>query len=111
MPTVFGRAKTLPANEFLSRLAEEFPVIDGGKYRVMVEEKMRETTGPRAWQPTPERQISTSLSRAILGLIAAGKLTAESRSDATPRLTLTGRDGKPAQIYSHLTWLGTIESR
>jgi hypothetical protein len=80
-------------------------VIDGGKYRLKVEEKLRRTTGPYAWHPAPAEQISTSLSRALMGLIATRHLKADKLSDADPRMTLTGRNEKALENYSHVTWL------
>ena len=34
LPAVFGSARELPAVEFLRRLAERLPVLDGGRWRI-----------------------------------------------------------------------------
>jgi hypothetical protein len=105
LPQVFEKEKNLEGFIFLTRLAEVIPVVDGGEYRLQVEERIRQTTGPNAWQPPPDGQLSTSLSRALTGLISTGYLGADTASDASaPRLILTGRNRRALDNYSNLTW-------
>jgi hypothetical protein len=106
MPVVFAGQRTMAADDFQNRLCEALPVIDGGEYRLKVEILLRQATGPKAWHPTPDGQISTSMSRALLGLAASGSLGVEMRSDAKARLILTGRDRRALDNFSHLTWFG-----
>jgi hypothetical protein len=105
LPEIFNKERTLDAFMFLTRLAEVLPVFDGGEYRLQVEERLRQTTGPSAWQPPPNGQLSTSSSRALMALISTGHLTAETASDSSgTRLILTGRNRRALENYSNLTW-------
>jgi len=105
LPEIFKKERTLDAFMFLTRLAEVLPVIDGGEYRLQVEERLRQTKGPSAWQPPPNGQLSTSSSRALMALISTGHLTAETASDSSgTRLILTGRNRRALENYSKLTW-------
>ena len=62
LPAVFGGARELPAAEFLDRLAGRLPVLDGGRWRVEVEQSL----DPAAWhRPAQDNLLSTSLSRAL----------------------------------------------
>ncbi len=104
---VFGRHKNLTATEFVALLAQRLPVLDGGEYRLQVEEKLRGRTGPDAWKAPPHGQLSTSLSRALLRLRTDGTLKAELRADARDRKLLTGRNGGVIEQISHVS-LNTI---
>ncbi len=93
LPMVFGKKRTLGACDCIELLAEILPVLDGGIYRKALEERLRERSGPDSWQPPPEGQLSTSLSRALLRLRDEGILTGTLSADFTerPRVFLTGR--------------------
>jgi len=110
LPEIFRKSSTLEGHHFLSQLAKVLPVVDGGEYRRQVEDRLRKTTGPNAWQPLPSGQISTSLSRAVMGLISSGVLQCEtasdsgSRSGSSVRMILTGRNRRILENYSHVTW-------
>lgn len=106
LPSVFGKRKRMKADEFIAALRETLPVLDGGIYRKEVEDKLRERTGPDAWQPPPEGQLSTTLSRALLRLQEEGLLTGNTAADAPSRVHLTGR-GRSSLIkdgISEFTW-------
>ena len=102
---VFGKFKTLQADQFLAELSDCIPVVDGGEYRNDLESRLKTTTGEHAWHPQPSGQLSTSLSRAILRLESLGILKCENKSDAPTRIILTGRNGSVGGTYSHLTLL------
>ena len=101
LPLMFGKKKTLDANEFMAAAAKTVPVLDRGAYRSLVEEKLQENRTPDAWLPPPPEQLSTSLSRALLRLISDGTLRPEKRSDAGARARLTGRNREAIGDYSH----------
>ncbi|MDC0189755.1 protein DpdG [Rhodospirillales bacterium] len=61
LPDVFGRKKELKAEEFIKRLAEELPPLDGGKFRNAVE-KCLDT---KSWNKPEDGVLSKSLSRAL----------------------------------------------
>lgn len=90
----------MPASHFLSCLGEDLPVLDGGAYRRAVEQELNRTM---LFVPGPG-QLSSSLSRALLGLRASGDLLWEAKSDAVGEgLMLTGRDGpRPDLRFTHI---------
>jgi len=97
---VFGNSQELAHAEFFTLLAAALPVIDGGRYRAMVEEQT-----PRPWRTHRANEVSPSLSAALLTLEAQGILRLEMRSDAPTRLLL-GRAGRELRVISHVVRLG-----
>jgi hypothetical protein len=93
---VFADSSELGEDTFLLRLAEALPVIDGGAYRTVVER----TIG-RPWRIVSKREVSPSLSAALLDLEAAGVVRMETRSDAPQRMLL-GRGGRELRVFSHV---------
>jgi hypothetical protein len=110
LPSVFGKKRTLEASDCIAALAATLPVLDGGTYRKAVEEKLRERTGPDAWQSPPDGHLSTSLSRALLRLIEEGVLTGNLKADFDPdrRVRFTGRRGSTIETFSHFSWAPTL---
>ncbi|AOS46098.1 hypothetical protein Verru16b_03194 [Lacunisphaera limnophila] len=107
LPEVFPRSgSTLTGRELVAALAEAIPVLDGGAYRVEIESRLREQTGPDAWVAPPNNQLSTSLTRALLRLIEEGTLKAVPKADAPEdtRVLLTGRNGAALQHFSHFSY-------
>ncbi len=104
LPQIFGTRAVLVADEFLDGVAAALPVLDGGEYRLKVEEKLRGHEGPEAWWPPPDGQVSTSLSRALLRLVLDGTLLAEERADSPARARLTGRQRSVLHDYSHFSF-------
>ena len=98
---VFGDSGELDHKTFFPRLARELPVVDGGRYRLEVEGRI----DARKWQAPGPDVVSTSLSRSLERLRAAGVLTLESRTDADKR-TLTGQGQTSPRTVSHLLWKG-----
>ena len=99
---VFGKDKELPQEQFFSRLAEILPVVDGGEYRIKVEEKIDQSK----WKPPKPSEVSTSLSRALRRLHSRGDIVLDNRSDANKR-TLIGRNGGAiGDDVSHVIWKG-----
>lgn len=79
----------MPASDFIRNLAEELPVLDGGRWRVAVEDRLNR----QALSALAEGQLSTSLSRALRNLSMEGILAFENRADVGRTIVLTGRDG------------------
>ena len=98
---VFGKDKELPQEQFFSRLAEILPVVDGGEYRLKVEEKINQSS----WKPPKPSEVSTSLSRALSRLHDRGDVLLDDRSDASKR-TLIGRNNRVLRDVSHVVWKG-----
>jgi hypothetical protein len=96
LPAVFreGGREDLPAEDFVSALATELPVLDGGAYR---REVLAHISVPTL-RPE-EGKLSSSLSHALLILHQHGKIMLEDRADA-PKL---GLSNGPAELirFSH----------
>jgi hypothetical protein len=95
---VFRKSKELPQADFFERLAVCLPIVDGGKYRELVE---RQIAVP--WKKQLANEISPSLSSALLTLEAEGTLRLELRSDAPMRM-LVGRAGRELRSLSHVLY-------
>jgi hypothetical protein len=96
---VFETATELGQDTFLSRLAEALPIIDGGRYRQMIE-----AATVRPWHTLQSHQTSPCLSAALQTLVERKVLRLEPRSDATQRVLL-GREGREGYTFSHVVRL------
>jgi len=99
LPDIFGSAKALLVSEFLERLAEAIPILDGGKYRREVEAVLRDG----AWPKPDAGSLSTSLSRALQRLDRVGMIKLEQRNDAGEGISLTGRARRRWRDVSHIS--------
>ncbi len=96
--TLLPPKNDVPIREFLDELAEAIPILDGGRFRVEVESKLR----PEKWKAPASEAVSTSLSRALLRLQASGILRFDNRSDSESRVNLIGRAGRTVQPVTHV---------
>ncbi|MGK0189522.1 MAG: hypothetical protein ACI9R3_005339 [Verrucomicrobiales bacterium] len=103
---VFGSENTQEAPTMINRLSDLLPVLDGGVYRKMVEERLGETEGEYSWRPLPPGQLSTSLSRSLIRLREEETLVFENRDDSEYRLVLTGRERREIESVTHFTLKG-----
>lgn len=99
------KKESLPAAEFLARLAARLPVLDNGNYRTEVEQSLK----PENWQPPSPGQLSTSLSFALRRLQKQGTISLESKADAGSRVTLTGQFGRAWDSFTHVRMLKVAE--
>lgn len=99
LPDCISPGEEMPARDLIERLAQALPVIDGGRYRQAVLDKLRDNALP----PLQANQLSTSLSRALHCLMINQDLHFKSRSDVGSGITLTGRDG--LQTSHRYTWV------
>lgn len=99
LPDCIGPDEEMPARDLIEKLAHVLPVIDGGRYRQAVLDKLRDNALPPL-QPT---QLSTSLSRALHCLMVTQTLRFSSRADVGSSILLTGRDGP--QSSHRYTWV------
>ncbi len=97
LPACIDAGEEMPATEFVERLAQLLPVLDGGVYRVAVEAQLERDALPHL-QPG---QLSTSLSRAMFSLLIDQTLQFENKADVGSSVVFTGRDGlRVDQRYS-----------
>lgn len=89
LPACIAAGEEMPAAEFVERLAQRLPVLDGGVYRVAVESQLEKD----ALSPLQPGQLSTSLSRAMFSLMIDQTLQFENRADVGRSIVFTGRDG------------------
>jgi hypothetical protein len=89
LPACIGVGEEMPSAEFIERLAQELPVLDGGVYRVAVEAQLEKDALP----PLQQGQLSTSLSRAMFSLMFDQTLQFENKADVGRSVVFTGRDG------------------
>ena len=99
LPDCIGPGDEMPARDLIERLAQALPVIDGGRYRQAVLDRLRDNALP----PLQVSQLSTSLSRALHCLMVNQTLHFKSLSDVGSSITLTGRDGP--QSTHRYTWV------
>ena len=96
---VFDKEKELTALDFIAQLSERIPVLDGGRYRLEIENILDTTE----WQrPTRPDFLSTSLSRALWRLAQpGGPLRLESRADTSKGCTLQRAGGREWRTFTH----------
>lgn len=98
LASVFQRDQELPAAEFLLRLSNILPVLDGGNYRRDVEASL----SSESWQAPKAHEVSTSLSRAILRLHLEGSITLPPPRGDADKMDLLGQ-GRVMRTFSHVT--------
>ncbi len=96
LPEVFESSRTLAIGDFLARLAQTLPVLDGGEYRREVEGRLRD-------RPTlASDELSASLSVALERLRIEGRLQLEERSDADTRRLVLGGKVRPVSVVTRV---------
>jgi hypothetical protein len=98
LPRLLDERETIPATLFVERAAQVLPVLDGGAYRLKVEEILLGSS----WKRPPDGQLSTSFSRAIQRLDRAGLIATEKKSDSEQGVTLTGANQRPWHSFTHI---------
>jgi hypothetical protein len=97
LDAVIAVGDRLAIADFMSLLAEALPVIDGGHYRREVESQLN----PRHWESVKEREISTSLSRALIRLREARNLRFDNLPDSPMRMEML-LQGKRKLAVTHV---------
>jgi hypothetical protein len=103
LPTIFGNRKDLAADTFSKQVAIVLPVLDEGRYRIMLEQVL----DPTHWQK-PEREdvLSMSLSRAIWRLENLGIIGLVARADAKVSRVVQRSDGTHWKAFTHIRYQG-----
>jgi hypothetical protein len=81
-----GESGTFDAKTFVAELANLLPVLDGGEYRKLVEERLNSVV----WRAPPAKHLSMSLSFALRRLDAEKVIALEGKADAEDAYSLTG---------------------
>lgn len=101
LPEIFADATELDQREFLSRLSDRIPVLDGGCYRADVEGKLNRSI----WSGQNAGDLSTSLSLALLRLKNEGAIDFANLADPSAgRAVLRGRGGRQLESVSHVLY-------
>jgi hypothetical protein len=95
---MYNDAKTLDAKSFLTELAANLPVVDGGKYRNEVEAQLERS----AWRAPPAKHLSMSLSFALRRLEAEKRILLEAKADAAEAYFLSGSDYRTISRFTHV---------
>lgn len=90
LPLIFGEQKILPIKTFMANMAEVMPMMDGGEFRVKVQEIMSE----RNWSAPEGMNISTSTSLALRRLEIDQKIQLIVGSDDASSLSLQLPNGE-----------------
>lgn len=99
LSSIFSGRLELTATQLLNSIAAILPVMDGGRYRVEVENALNQAT----WAPPPGPEyLSTSLSRALWRLHDDGRIALEHRADAGDIRVLQRAKGRQWMTFSHV---------
>lgn len=104
---IFSSGSEMSGPEFVQRAAAILPVLDGGSYRLQVEDALKESI----WQRPRPGLLSTSLSRAIQRLDREGTITLTNRSDSQGVVTLAGTSMRIWREVSHVALTRSREGR
>jgi hypothetical protein len=98
---IIHKKESVPAAEFVSRLAARLPVLDSGTYRREVEQALK----PGTWKAPAPGHLSTALSFALRRFHKQGILGLITLADAGSRLALTGQGGRTWETFTHVRLL------
>lgn len=99
------RGDGIPATDFVQRLGEVLPVLDGGAWRRAIELRLDAGVLPAM----SEGQLSTSLSRALINLMLDEQLEFTNRADVGSSIIFSGRDG--ARSDYRYSWVRRLPMR
>jgi len=94
LDSVLDNHSSLPAIDFITRLAEVLPMLDGGSYRQQVEPLINAYN----WIPNEPLHLSASLSQALVRLELAMQLKFEIRADDHQAVLLFMPNGQTRRI-------------
>jgi hypothetical protein len=93
--------ENLVASDFIHRIANRLPVLDGGSFRLEIEDALR----PETWAAPPVGYLSTSLSFALRRLQKLGVLGLTTLADAESKFTLMRQGGHAWESFTHVSLL------
>ena len=107
LPAVFDLDESLPAPIFVERVAAALPVLDGGAYRLKIEDVLKDSN----WTRPADGHLSTAFSRAIQRLDREGLIAAEKKSDSEDGILLIGVDQRPWRSMTHIRRIQTKKGK
>lgn len=104
LPSVFQGVEAsqqdgLAVDEFLRRLSQRLPVLDGGTCWEQVRKRVE-----NPWRVQKDSEISPCLSLALLQLEHEGIVRLVDRSDSPSQRSLLGREGREKLRFTHVAW-------
>jgi hypothetical protein len=105
LKTVFASENKLSLRVFIERLAEQIPLLDGGRFRRLLEPLMQDL----GWHPREVHQVSPSLSHALVRLESASRLRLDKASDDTSSMQLQLPEGKH-RFVSEVVYLSEVSA-
>ena len=90
--------ESLPIADFVDAIALKLPVLDGGVFRKLVEEKVNSSK----WEAPKANELSTSFSRSLLRFSADGTIKLENKADARDKRVLLGKGSAQLETVSHI---------
>jgi len=91
---LFNNVESLPIRDFIAALAQRLPMLDGGRYRLVIDSLMEK----KGWQRPSENRVSASLSHSIIRMEAGLLLTLERPSDDSRSMVLITPEGKERSV-------------
>lgn len=107
LPSIFSQDETLSAPAFVERTAAVLPILDGGAYRLKIEEVLKDSS----WTRPAEGRLSAAFSRAIQRLDREGLIASEQKSDSEGGIMLTGVDRRPWRGITHIRRIPTKKGK
>lgn len=90
LKSVFSGESKLPLKLFIARLSELVPLLDSGRFRILLEPLMQDL----GWHPRENNQVSPALSHALVRLESSFQLRFDKASDDTDSMQLQLPGGK-----------------
>ncbi len=98
LPDIFDESDELSHRQFIQRLAEKIPILDGGRYRRWLEEEL--SRNPE-WKSIEKNFLSSTLSLALRCLEKEGELDLLRKADAE-RSYLTTTTKESPRPFTHV---------
>ena len=96
--------ESLPIADFVDAISLRLPVLDGGAFRKLVEEKINSSK----WEAPKANELSTSFSRSLLRFNADGTIKLENKADAKDKRILLGKGKAQLETVSHIRAGGNL---
>ena len=97
---IFGDNKELPAKDFLILLSEKLPILDFGKYRKEIEDKLATSV----WRKPIANELSQSLSFGLRRLEFKGAIQLRGKSDTGSSYKLIGSNNHEWVSFETVAW-------